>query len=73
MVNPYAPGFRVVPSQFNFWRVLRLDGTFVGIFPREHFREPCDVRNLMKLMSTAFERGVEVGSALPSPAEKVAS
>jgi hypothetical protein len=67
MVNPYAPPFRVIPSNFNFWRVMRPDGSFVALLPREHCPNKCDARNTLKLMARAFDHGL---AAAPSHAEK---
>lgn len=65
MANPYLPPHRIKPSNFNFWRVLRLDGSFVALLPREHYRDKIDAENVLKLMARAYDHGVAAASAKP--------
>lgn len=59
MGNPYNPhGVMVRLNRHDLWCVTRA-GRFVAAFPRAHFETEADVRNVLKLMSRAFDFGVE--------------
>ena len=57
MGNAYSPeGVRVVLNKHDLWSVTRA-GRFVAAFPKTHFETERDVRNVLRLMSRAFEEG----------------
>jgi|AntAceMinimDraft_17_1070374.scaffolds.fasta_scaffold11311_7 hypothetical protein len=61
MANPYDPaGVLILRYAHDHWRVKRADGSFVAQFPMHHFKTRTDVRNVLKLMATAFDHGVDV-------------
>ena len=68
--NPFDPaGVRIVLSRFDMWNVTRA-GRFVAAFPKVHFETADDVRNALKLMSRAFDFGVD-SVRNPQPIEAI--